>query len=55
VLSYFSPEIETERIGVNLEWQQGLRVAFRLKGAGEPQSHGSGNERRGAITNPKSP
>jgi len=49
VLSYFSPEIETERIGVNLEWEQGLRVAFRLTGGGEPQSEDSGYERQGFI------
>jgi hypothetical protein len=38
VLSYFSSRIETERIGLNLEWQQGLRVAFRLRGSEKPQS-----------------
>lgn len=42
VLSYFAPEIETERIGLNLEWQQGLKVAFRLRGSDKPQSQGRG-------------
>jgi flavin-binding protein dodecin len=39
ILSYFNEQIETERIGVNLEWQQGLKVAFRLHGSEKPQSH----------------
>jgi hypothetical protein len=38
VLSYFNSRIETERIGLNLEWQQGLKVAFRLRGSEKPQS-----------------
>jgi hypothetical protein len=38
ILSYFNPRIETERIGLNLEWQQGLKVAFRLRGSEKPQS-----------------
>ena len=54
VLSYFSPEIETERIGLNLEWQQGLKVAFRLSGAEEPQSQWSGDGRYGTLSNSKS-
>jgi hypothetical protein len=41
VLSYFSPEIEVERIGVNSDWQQNFKVVLRLKGADGPQSHGS--------------
>lgn len=40
VLSYFAPGIETERVGLNLEWQQGLKVAFRLRGSEKPQSQG---------------
>jgi hypothetical protein len=40
VLSYFDRQIETERVGLNLEWQQGLKVAFRLRGAEKPQSQG---------------
>lgn len=38
ILTYFDAQIETERIGLNLEWQQGLKVAFRLKGSEKPQS-----------------
>jgi hypothetical protein len=38
LLSYFRAEIETERVGLNLVWHQGLRVAFRLQGAEKPQS-----------------
>jgi hypothetical protein len=38
VLSYFDARIETERVGLNLEWQQGLKVAFRLRGSEKPQS-----------------
>lgn len=41
ILSYFAPEIEVERIGVNSGWQQNFRVVLRLKGAEAPQSHGS--------------
>ncbi len=37
VLSYFSPSIEVERIGVNMNWRSGLRVAFRATGARSPQ------------------
>lgn len=45
VISYFSPQIETERVGLNLEWQQGLKVVFRLCGAEQPQAHGVRDER----------
>lgn len=45
VLGYFSAQIETERVGVNLEWQQGLKVVFRLRGAEQPQAHGVQDER----------
>ena len=38
ILSYFNSGIATERIGLNLEWQQGLKVAFRLRGSEKPQS-----------------
>ncbi|HEY1217003.1 MAG TPA: hypothetical protein VGE93_25540, partial [Bryobacteraceae bacterium] len=41
VLSYFSPGIEVERIGINEGWRQGVRVVMRLKGADSPISHGS--------------
>lgn len=37
VLSYFSPEVEVERIGVAVEWRKGLHVMFRLSGAQPPQ------------------
>lgn len=40
VLSYFSPGIEVERIGINEGWRQGVRVVMRLKGADQPISHG---------------
>ncbi len=40
VLRYFSPEIEVERVGINSEWQQELRVVMRLQGAALPISHG---------------
>lgn len=41
VLSYFSPAIDVERVGVNSNWQQNLRVVLRLKGAEAPISHRS--------------
>ena len=41
VLRYFSPRIDVERVGLNSEWQRGLRVVLRLSGANDPQSHGS--------------
>jgi hypothetical protein len=40
VLRYFAPEIEVERIGVNSDWRNGLRVVLRLTGAAVPISHG---------------
>jgi hypothetical protein len=40
LLGYFSPEVQVERIGINLDWQQGLKVVMRLSGASAPQSHG---------------
>ncbi len=36
ILSYFSPGIEVERIGLGVEWRKGLRVMFRLMGAQRP-------------------
>jgi hypothetical protein len=33
ILSYFSREIEIERVGVNAGWRAGLQVMFRLRGA----------------------
>lgn len=41
ILRYFSPEIEVERIGINSDWGQNLRVVLRLKGADAPISHRS--------------
>jgi hypothetical protein len=41
VLRYFSPDIEVERIGVNSEWGENLKVVLRLKGADVPISHRS--------------
>jgi hypothetical protein len=37
LLSYFSPMIEVERIGLGVEWRRDLRVMFRLSGAERPQ------------------
>ena len=39
VLQYFSPEVRVERIGLNFDWQQGLKVAMRLSGSNTPVSH----------------
>jgi len=36
LLSYFSPAIEVERIGLAVEWRKGLRIMFRLRGAQRP-------------------
>ncbi|MFB3827111.1 MAG: hypothetical protein ACE15B_10095 [Bryobacteraceae bacterium] len=36
VLSFFSPAVAVERIGVGVEWRKGLRVMFRLRGAERP-------------------
>ena len=36
ILSYFSPSIDVERIGVGVEWRKGLQVMFRLRGAERP-------------------
>lgn len=40
VLSYFSPEIDVERVGANSHWHEQFRVVLRLKGADTPISHG---------------
>ncbi len=37
ILSYFSPQIDVERIGVGVEWRKGLQVMFRLSGAQRPE------------------
>jgi hypothetical protein len=41
VLGYFSPNIEVERVGVNSDWHENLRVVLRLKGSDSPISHRS--------------
>lgn len=41
VLSYFSPGIEVERIGINEGWRQAIQVVFRLSGPDLPISHRS--------------
>jgi hypothetical protein len=41
VLSYFSPHIEVERIGINEGWRHDIRVVMRLRGADNPICHGS--------------
>jgi hypothetical protein len=37
ILSYFSPAIEVERIGLAADWRNTLQVMFRLRGADRPQ------------------
>ena len=37
ILSYFSPAISVERIGLGVEWRKGLEVMFRLPGAQRPR------------------
>ncbi len=39
VLSYFSPEIEVERVGLNKSWREKVEVVVRLTGAQTPLSH----------------
>jgi hypothetical protein len=41
VLSYFSGGIEVERIGINEEWRQAVKVVLRLSGPDLPISHRS--------------
>jgi hypothetical protein len=36
VLSYFSPSIEVERIGLGINWRRELNVMFRARGADRP-------------------
>jgi hypothetical protein len=43
VLRYFSPEVEVERVGVNSDWQNHLKVILRLRGGEDPISHGRSN------------
>ena len=37
ILSFFSHHVDVERIGVGVEWRQGLHVMFRLRGAQRPE------------------
>jgi hypothetical protein len=37
LLSYFSPAIEVERVGLAADWRKGLQVMFRLRGAERPE------------------
>jgi hypothetical protein len=39
ILHYFSSLIDVERVGVNTEWREQLRVTLRLHGAEIPASH----------------
>ena len=39
LLRYFSSLIQVERVGVNSEWREELRVILRLEGAAAPASH----------------
>jgi hypothetical protein len=41
LLRYFSSDIEVERVGINTDWQNGLRVVLRLENGNDPISHGS--------------
>jgi hypothetical protein len=41
ILRYFSPEIEVERVGLNLDWPRNLKIVMRLNGSDAPISHGS--------------
>ena len=36
ILSYFSPAVDVERIGVGVEWRRSLEVMFRLRGCQRP-------------------
>ncbi|SPE41004.1 conserved hypothetical protein [Candidatus Sulfopaludibacter sp. SbA3] len=37
LLSFLSPEIEVERIGLAMDWRRNLQVVFRLRGAERPR------------------
>jgi len=39
ILRCFAPQIQVERVGVNSEWREELRVILRLEGAAVPASH----------------
>ena len=36
ILSYFSPSVDVERVGVGVDWRKGLQIMFRLRGAERP-------------------
>jgi hypothetical protein len=36
ILSFFSPDVDVERVGVGLEWRRRLEIMFRLRGADTP-------------------
>jgi len=38
VLSYLSPTIDVERVGLGMDWRKELQVMFRLEGAKRPQA-----------------
>lgn len=52
VLRYFSPEVDVERIGVNSNWGEKLKVGLRLRGGDDPQSHGGFDELGRLAGNP---
>jgi hypothetical protein len=37
ILDYFAPHIEMERVGLAVEWRQGLEIMFRLSGSQRPR------------------
>jgi hypothetical protein len=37
LLGYFAPHIAVERVGLAVEWRQGLEIMFRLTGAQRPR------------------
>jgi hypothetical protein len=39
LLRYFSSQVQVERVGVNSEWREQLRVILRLEGSASPASH----------------
>jgi hypothetical protein len=38
LLSFFSPDIDVERVGLGMDWRRRLQVVFRLTGSEKPQS-----------------
>jgi hypothetical protein len=53
VLRYFSSEVEVERVGINSDWKDNLKVILRLRGADDPISHGRSNGHTVADTYPE--